>query len=78
MKRATFGHYQNITRLVYDLTKHINTSVEWGAAWHRRSVRASHPAAPGLNPGSAEVCFLLLSLWTVDKLNHQLLRQGIL
>ena len=34
--------------------------------WHRGSILASHPAAPGLNPASANIFFsLLLSLWTV-------------
>ena len=29
---------------------------------HRGSILASHPAALGLNPGSAEIFYLLLSL----------------
>ena len=36
---------------------------------HRGSIRASHPAAQGSNPGSAVIFSPLLSLWTVEKLN---------
>ena len=38
-------------------------------ALHRGSIFASHPAAPGSNPGSAVIFSPLLSLWTVEKLN---------
>ena len=41
-----------------------------GAAYHRGSFRASHPAAPGLNHGSAEIFSLLLSFWAVERINQ--------
>ena len=46
---------------------------ECGIIWGLHS--ASHPVAPGLNPASPEIFYLLLSLWTVE--NSNLSSEGI-
>ena len=51
-------------RQVFD-RKHLVQEL-WWVAYHGGSIRASHPAAPGSNPGSADFFLsLLVSSWTV-------------
>ena len=47
----------------------LSQQLEGGAAMHRGSVRASHLAAPGLNPGSAKIFSDIFTAWFVNSID---------
>ena len=62
--------YEKWPKLCNWLNDRISKRQVSGAAKHRGSIFASHPAAPDSNPGSAEIFFpILLRLWTALRLN---------
>ena len=64
--------YEMWPKLCNRLNRQMSKRQVSGAAKHRGSILASHPAALGSNPGS-----ILLSLWTLMRLNPSCDKQRV-